>query len=130
MENASIILLPNPDRLNRAISKKNRKIKVTVISSDVFFLCSKRRFLDIPIALLRSEISFFCRYDGLEYGYRSTGSFTEEMYARSRNEGFNEIVRDRIIAGNYFLLREYVSLTSRLFGAVSTMLFYYAELVY
>ena len=50
----------------------------------------------------------FDRYDGLEYGLRLEGSYTEEMYARSRNDGFNETVRARIMAGNYFLLREYV----------------------
>ncbi|CAK8672513.1 unnamed protein product [Clavelina lepadiformis] len=49
--------------------------------------------------------SNMARYDGLQYGHRSDGGFTEEMYAKSRNEGFNESVRGRITAGNYFLLR-------------------------
>uniref|UniRef100_UPI00358F0AD8 glutamyl-tRNA(Gln) amidotransferase subunit A, mitochondrial isoform X2 n=1 Tax=Myxine glutinosa TaxID=7769 RepID=UPI00358F0AD8 len=46
-------------------------------------------------------------YDGIEYGHRSNvGSFTEEQYAATRHEAFNHVVRGRILAGNYFLLRK------------------------
>lgn len=31
---------------------------------------------------------------------------TEELYAATRHEGFNDVVRGRILAGNYFLLRQ------------------------
>ena len=31
---------------------------------------------------------------------------TEAMYAHTRHEGFNDVVRGRIFAGNYFLLRQ------------------------
>lgn len=31
---------------------------------------------------------------------------TESLYAQSRHEGFNDVVRGRIFAGNYFLLRQ------------------------
>jgi aspartyl-tRNA(Asn)/glutamyl-tRNA(Gln) amidotransferase subunit A len=51
------------------------------------------------------------RYDGLRYGHRSSGQqqlSTEALYARSRHEGFNSVVRGRILAGNYFLLRKLV----------------------
>lgn len=47
------------------------------------------------------------RYDGIEYGYRSSDlSSTESMFASTRYEGFNDVVKGRILAGNYFLLRE------------------------
>ncbi|XP_076373821.1 glutamyl-tRNA(Gln) amidotransferase subunit A, mitochondrial isoform X1 [Tachypleus tridentatus] len=50
--------------------------------------------------------SNFARYDGIEYGHRATNeSSTESLYATTRHEGFNEVVRGRILAGNYFLLR-------------------------
>ncbi|KAG0431151.1 hypothetical protein HPB47_022036 [Ixodes persulcatus] len=50
--------------------------------------------------------SNFARYDGLEYGHRaSDDSSTDALYAASRHEGLNEVVRGRILAGNYFLLR-------------------------
>ncbi|XP_068625645.1 glutamyl-tRNA(Gln) amidotransferase subunit A, mitochondrial [Battus philenor] len=45
------------------------------------------------------------RYDGLEFGLRTSEDYsTEELYASSRSQGFNNVVRSRIFAGNYFLL--------------------------
>ncbi|XP_021380008.1 glutamyl-tRNA(Gln) amidotransferase subunit A, mitochondrial-like isoform X1 [Mizuhopecten yessoensis] len=50
--------------------------------------------------------SNMARYDGIEYGHRGQQELsTEQMYAMSRHEGFNEVVRGRIFAGNFFLLR-------------------------
>ncbi len=49
------------------------------------------------------------RYDGLRYGYRATGKdlkSTLSLYAATRSQSLNEIVRGRILAGNYFLLKE------------------------
>ncbi|XP_046973155.1 glutamyl-tRNA(Gln) amidotransferase subunit A, mitochondrial [Vanessa cardui] len=49
--------------------------------------------------------SNMARYDGLEYGLRAAEDYsTEELYASTRSEGFNNVVRSRIFAGNYFLL--------------------------
>ncbi|XP_056014404.1 glutamyl-tRNA(Gln) amidotransferase subunit A, mitochondrial-like isoform X2 [Ostrea edulis] len=46
------------------------------------------------------------RYDGIEYGHRANvQDSTEELYAVTRHEGFNNVVRGRILAGNFFLLR-------------------------
>ncbi|XP_022082153.1 glutamyl-tRNA(Gln) amidotransferase subunit A, mitochondrial-like [Acanthaster planci] len=51
--------------------------------------------------------SNMARYDGIEYGHRANGyQSTEELYAATRHEGFNDIVRGRILAGNYFLLKD------------------------
>lgn len=51
--------------------------------------------------------SNFARYDGIEYGHRADDeSSTEALFAATRHEGFNEVVRGRILAGNYFLLRK------------------------
>ncbi|XP_033740158.1 glutamyl-tRNA(Gln) amidotransferase subunit A, mitochondrial-like [Pecten maximus] len=50
--------------------------------------------------------SNMARYDGIEFGHRGEHELsTEQLYATSRHEGFNEVVRGRIFAGNYFLLR-------------------------
>lgn len=47
------------------------------------------------------------RYDGIEYGHRSDeNSSTEQLYAKTRAEGFNTVVKSRILAGNFFLLRK------------------------
>ncbi|KAM3957256.1 glutamyl-tRNA(Gln) amidotransferase subunit A, mitochondrial [Aphomia sociella] len=49
--------------------------------------------------------SNMARYDGLEYGFRAEEDYsTEELYASTRSQGFNDVVRCRIFAGNYFLL--------------------------
>lgn len=46
------------------------------------------------------------RYDGIEYGHRANNEdSTEELYAATRHEGFNDVVRGRILAGNFFLLK-------------------------
>lgn len=51
--------------------------------------------------------SNMARFDGLEYGLRSgVDSSTEAMYATTRHEGFNDVVRGRILSGNFFLLRQ------------------------
>ncbi|XP_012877899.1 PREDICTED: glutamyl-tRNA(Gln) amidotransferase subunit A, mitochondrial isoform X2 [Dipodomys ordii] len=51
--------------------------------------------------------SNMARFDGLEYGHRcDTNVSTEAMYATTRREGFNDVVRGRILSGNFFLLKE------------------------
>uniref|UniRef100_A0AAY4CN25 Glutamyl-tRNA(Gln) amidotransferase subunit A, mitochondrial n=1 Tax=Denticeps clupeoides TaxID=299321 RepID=A0AAY4CN25_9TELE len=55
-----------------------------------------------------SEVaSNMARFDGLEYGHRSSvETSTDALYAATRHEGFNDVVRRRILAGNYFLLKQ------------------------
>jgi aspartyl-tRNA(Asn)/glutamyl-tRNA(Gln) amidotransferase subunit A len=51
--------------------------------------------------------SNMARYDGLQFGHRAQDeSSTEALYAATRHEGFNDVVRGRILAGNYFLLKK------------------------
>ncbi|XP_054004150.1 glutamyl-tRNA(Gln) amidotransferase subunit A, mitochondrial [Hylaeus anthracinus] len=46
-------------------------------------------------------------YDGMEYGYRADEwSSALELYKRTRTEGFGNVVKERILVGNYFLLEE------------------------
>ncbi len=50
------------------------------------------------------------RYDGLRYGHRATGEGldgVESLYAATRSQAFNQIVRGRILAGNYFIVKAY-----------------------
>ncbi|XP_060919289.1 glutamyl-tRNA(Gln) amidotransferase subunit A, mitochondrial isoform X1 [Labrus mixtus] len=58
--------------------------------------------------LCHTEVaSNMARFDGLEYGHRSAvDSSTEAMYAATRHEGFNDVVRGRILSGNFFLLKQ------------------------
>ena len=47
------------------------------------------------------------RYDGIEFGHRADEDrSTEHLYAKTRAEGFNGVVKNRILTGNYFLLRK------------------------
>ncbi|XP_030369854.1 glutamyl-tRNA(Gln) amidotransferase subunit A, mitochondrial [Scaptodrosophila lebanonensis] len=51
--------------------------------------------------------SNMARYDGIEYGHRATDDrSTEQLYAHSRAEGFNHVVKTRILTGNFLLLRK------------------------
>ncbi|XP_062980904.1 glutamyl-tRNA(Gln) amidotransferase subunit A, mitochondrial [Elgaria multicarinata webbii] len=51
--------------------------------------------------------SNMARFDGLQYGHRSSADkSTEALYAATRREGFNDVVRGRILSGNYFLLKQ------------------------
>merc|ERR1712062_538844 len=75
----------------------------------------------LPVSLPHTKYSITCYqvlnpcevasnmscYDSLEYGYRSSEmASTEALYANVRHAGFNDVVKGRILAGNYFLLRE------------------------
>ncbi|XP_068211995.1 glutamyl-tRNA(Gln) amidotransferase subunit A, mitochondrial-like [Palaemon carinicauda] len=51
--------------------------------------------------------SNFTRYTGVEYGYRADNTTSmEALYALSRSAGLNDVVKSRILAGNYFLLEK------------------------
>lgn len=51
--------------------------------------------------------SNFTRYTGVEYGHRDPSAQSmEAMYALTRSSGLNEVVRGRVLSGNYFLLRQ------------------------
>lgn len=56
--------------------------------------------------LNQSEVSSnMARYDGIEYGYRTKEwSSTEQFFAINRQMGFNNVLKNRILCGNYFLL--------------------------
>lgn len=49
--------------------------------------------------------SNMARYDGVEYGHKSDkGKSVEEAFSAARSNGFSDVVKNRIIGGNYFLL--------------------------
>ena len=76
----------------------------------------------VPVSLPHTKYSITCysvlnpcevasnmaRYDGLEFGLRSSEDekSTDSMFASTRKRGFNYVVRGRVLAGNYFLLKE------------------------
>lgn len=52
--------------------------------------------------------SNFACYDGVQYGHRTSRDELnfEDCYTATRDESLNDIVKSRIIAGNYFLLSQ------------------------
>ncbi|TMS37707.1 hypothetical protein L596_004587 [Steinernema carpocapsae] len=51
--------------------------------------------------------SNMARYDGVSYGYRQFGEKSlDAMYSSCRSQSLNDVVKNRILAGNYFLLKE------------------------
>lgn len=60
------------------------------------------------ILTMAEASSNLARYDGVHYGYRSSGSDSlEHTYKRSRTEGFGEEVRRRIMLGTFVLSAGY-----------------------
>jgi len=51
--------------------------------------------------------SNLARYDGVKYGFRSTGENLIDMYEKTRSEGFGEEVKRRIMIGTYVLSSGY-----------------------
>jgi len=51
--------------------------------------------------------SNLARYDGVKYGYRSSGQNLIDMYEKTRSEGFGEEVKRRIMIGTYVLSSGY-----------------------
>jgi aspartyl-tRNA(Asn)/glutamyl-tRNA(Gln) amidotransferase subunit A len=47
------------------------------------------------------------RYDGVRYGYNAGGNHIEEMFSKTRGEGFGPEVKRRIIIGTYALSAGY-----------------------
>ncbi|RMG12488.1 MAG: Asp-tRNA(Asn)/Glu-tRNA(Gln) amidotransferase subunit GatA [Deltaproteobacteria bacterium] len=51
--------------------------------------------------------SNLARYDGVRFGHRAEARSLDEMYVRTRSEGFGEEVRRRILLGTYVLSAGY-----------------------
>lgn len=67
------------------------------------------RYLDTAVNLyqiiaMAEASSNLARFDGVRYGLKETGARNvDEMYARTRGEGFGEEVKRRIMIGSYIL---------------------------
>jgi len=60
------------------------------------------------ILIMAEASSNLSRYDGVRYGYRSIGPKNlEELYKKTRTEGFGEEVKRRIMTGTFILSASY-----------------------
>lgn len=72
--------------------------------------------------------SNLARYDGVRYGYRAAHAHTlEELYARSRSEGFGKEVKRRILLGTFVLSAGYYDAYYARAQKVRQLLYTYTE---
>jgi aspartyl-tRNA(Asn)/glutamyl-tRNA(Gln) amidotransferase subunit A len=62
------------------------------------------------------------RYDGVKYGFRAPSDSLEEMYERTRSEGFGAEVKRRILLGTYVLSAGYYDAYYRKAQQVRTLI--------
>ena len=62
------------------------------------------------------------RYDGVKYGFRAPASQLDEMYERTRSEGFGAEVKRRILLGTYVLSAGYYDAYYRKAQQVRTLI--------
>jgi aspartyl-tRNA(Asn)/glutamyl-tRNA(Gln) amidotransferase subunit A len=62
------------------------------------------------------------RYDGVKYGFRADAQTLEEMYKRTRSEGFGAEVKRRILLGTYVLSAGYYDAYYRKAQKVRTLI--------
>ena len=62
------------------------------------------------------------RYDGVRYGFRAASSTLDEMYERTRSEGFGAEVKKRILLGTYVLSAGYYDAYYRKAQQVRTLI--------
>ncbi len=64
--------------------------------------------LAVYYILMPAEVSSnLARFDGVRYGYRASASNLEEMYLKTRSQGFGDEVKRRIMLGTYVLSSGY-----------------------
>ncbi|MCD4656343.1 MAG: Asp-tRNA(Asn)/Glu-tRNA(Gln) amidotransferase subunit GatA [Planctomycetes bacterium] len=77
--------------------------KVTTVS-----LPNVKYAVAVYVLVATSEASAnLARFDGMRYGARKDGADLEEVYLRTRSEGFGEEVRRRIMLGTFALRKGY-----------------------
>jgi len=62
------------------------------------------------------------RYDGVKYGFRAVSTTLDEMYERTRSEGFGAEVKKRILLGTYVLSAGYYDAYYRKAQQVRTLI--------
>lgn len=68
---------------------------------------SRFSLYDLTIIRITASVSEGLVSLTLPPGHRSpVAASTEAMYASTRHQGFNDVVRGRILSGNYFLLKQ------------------------
>lgn len=88
------------DTLNN-LRKRCRNIKEVSLPNTKYAIAT---YYLICMAEASSNLA---RYDGVKYGLRVLGSDLKDLYAKTRDEGFNTEVKRRILIGTYSLSKGY-----------------------
>ena len=100
------------DYIDNESKKRLEKVIKHLKSKGVEIVEINYPYLDmvLPIYEILASAEFSSnlgRFDGIKYSTRSKFADTiEEVYRKSRSEGFGKEVKERIMLGNYFLLSE------------------------
>jgi aspartyl-tRNA(Asn)/glutamyl-tRNA(Gln) amidotransferase subunit A len=92
-----------------ALAKAIEGLKANGHSVDIYDFDLNEYLLPTYYIITMAEASSnLSRYDGVRYGYRASEVVNlEDMYKRSRSEGFGPEVKRRILLGNYVLTADY-----------------------
>ena len=82
---------------------KNKNVKIIEIDLPFFKYCIPTYYI-LTMAEASSNLS---RFDGVRYGRRAKNDNLSELYIKSRNEGFSDEVKRRIMTGTYVLSSGY-----------------------
>ena len=100
--------------------KKLEKLGAEIIETS---LPMSKYSLAIYYILMPAEVSSnLARYDGVRYGYRAEAGNLLEMYLKTRNQGFGDEVRRRIILGTYVLSSGYYDAYYRKAGEIRRLI--------
>ncbi|GAB1606997.1 hypothetical protein Ahia01_000982400 [Argonauta hians] len=98
--NASTEVIEEWQRVADALERAGARVVSVSLPN---FLSGTSCYIVLCCAEVASNMS---RYDGIKFGHRAAiMESTEQLFASSRRQGFNEVVCGRIMSGNFFLLK-------------------------
>ena len=103
------------DVIDRQILDKINKIKKLLEDNGAIIDTVKIPYIDYAVPLyqiiaLGEASSNLARFDGIKYGYRASSyKNVDELYKKTRSEGFGDEVKRRIMVGSFMLSGENVS---------------------
>lgn len=108
------IAIPNyflSDIVSKEVKNKVLEIKELLESKGAIFNFVEINHIDkapilYQILAMGEASSNLARFDGVRYGYRHESDDLEEMYTKTRAEGFGNEVKRRIMVGSYILSGE------------------------
>ena len=93
----------NPEMKEKIDEALEKLVKMGAILVDIDLKYTKYSISTYYIISSAEASSNLSRYDGVRYGYRADADNIEDMYVKTRTEGFGTEVKRRIMIGSYVL---------------------------